>query len=228
MSCELFAEWVVSDALADRRRAAEHAESCPACRSVIRGHQGLQDRVSFWRQDTRAPDHLEDRVRLAIATRSAARVENPVDGGTLRSGTRLRAGMWLALAASFLIGIGLGVFEIPAVSEGPQATRQLLAVPDLRIAKAEEEEQMRAILQLESRAVEILARASQAGLATHEAARLMEYRARIASLDVTIDDVRGFVDQNPGHPRARTMLLEAYKEKKKILRDVIAFEERSS
>lgn len=228
MSCREFTVWVVSDDQADRQRAAEHAARCPECAGVLSGHQALQDRAIFWRERAEAPKHLEDRIRQAVVEASSGTVPRSLERTSSTGGTKLRARLWLALAASFLIGIGLGVFKLPARSEGPQETRHLLAATDLKIAQAEESAQIRAIFDLETRAEVILARANETALATHQAARLMEYRTRIANLDVTIDDVRGFVDQNPGHPRARALLLEAYKEKKQILREVLALEERSS
>lgn len=228
MSCREFTVWVVSDDLADRQRAVEHAANCPGCARILSGHQALQDRATFWGQQVRAPEHLEDKIRQAIAEVPRGATPRPIERTRSDPGAKFRARLWLALAASFLIGIGLGIFKLPVRSEGPQETRLLLAAPDLRIAEAEEKAQIRAILDLEARVDRILARASETELATHQAARLMEYRTRIANLDVTIDDVRGFVDQNPGHPRARTLLMEAYKEKKQILREVLALEERSS
>ena len=187
----------------------------------------MQDRVTFWRESAEAPDHLEARIRRALAAVEIDLESRPVETMSSESGTRLRSWLWLALAASFLVGIGLGIFKLPARSEGPQETRVLLAATDLKIAKAEERAQVRVISDLETQADRILDGASESGLATHKAARLMEYRTRIANLDVTIDDVRSFVDQNPGHPRARTLLMEAYKQKKQILREVLALEERS-
>lgn len=228
MSCSEFTVWVVSDNLADRQRAVEHAAKCPGCARVLSGHQALQDRVSFWRGQVEAPDHLEDRIRQAVAEVPEEAAPRMIERVRSESGPKFRTRLWLALAASFLVGIGLGFLELPARSEGPQETRNLLAGAELKIAEAEERSQVRAIFQLETRVDRILARAGESELATHEAARLMEYRTRIANLDVTIDDVRGFVEQNPGHPRARSLLMEAYKEKKEILREVLALEERSS
>ena len=228
MSCREFALWVVSDDLADRHRAVEHAAMCSDCAEVLAGQQALQDRVIFWREGTHAPDQLEGRIRQALMTVAENSGSRPMETAASENGGKLRASLWLALAASFLVGIGLGIFKLPARSEGPQETKVLLAVTDLKIANAEEKAQVRAISDLEVQADRILDGANETGLATHKAARLMEYRTRIANLDVTIDDVRGFVDQNPGHPRARTLLMEAYKQKKQILREVLALEERSS
>ena len=227
MSCAEFATWVVSDDLEDRQKSVDHAAVCSDCAEILSGQQALQDRVTFWRESAAAPDHLEDRIRRALVAVEADPEARPVRAMSSESGTSLRSRLWLALAASFLVGIGLGIFKLPARSEGPQETKVLLAATDLKIAKAEERSQVRVISDLEVQADRILDGASETGLATHQAARLMEYRTRIDNLDVTIDDVRSFVDQNPGHPRARTLLMEAYKQKKQILREVLALEERS-
>jgi len=182
-SCSEFTVWVVSDDLAERRQAVEHAAQCPGCARVLSGHQELQDRVTFWREQARAPEHLEDKIRQAIAEVPKGAAPGPIERTRSESGTKFRARLWRALAASFLVGIGLGIFKLPIRSEGPQETRLLLAAADLKIAEAEEKAQIRAIFDLEARADRVLARANE-----------------------TEDDVRGFVDQNPGHPRARTLL----------------------
>lgn len=227
MSCSKFRLWVVADDREDLRSAAEHAEGCPDCRQILMGQQALRDRVSEWIERAQAPEDLEEKVRSRIAEVT----RRPVVGIRVTTDSqkpRKRSKLWIALAASFLLGIGLGVFKLPANSEAPLETRRLLDAGALEIAQQEEAAQKRAISELEEQVAPILARASDKELATHRAARLMEYRTRLATLNVTIDDVRGFVHQNPGHPRARTMLLDAYKEKRQVLREVIALEERSS
>jgi len=225
MSCNSFQLWIVSDDVDDRRRAEEHAAECPACARIVAAHQTLRELAVVWREEDKAPDHLEDKVRQAIS--EAAR--RPVVGGPAIDAERIarrRSRLWIALAASFLVGIGLGVLKRPAESDAPVETNRLLAAGDLQIAKAEEDAQVRDISLLEKQVAPILARARDKNLRSHQAARLLDYRTRIATLDVTIADVRGFVEQNPGHPRARTMLLDAYKEKKQVLREVLALEER--
>lgn len=227
MTCSSFQLWVVSDDREDRRRAEEHSAVCPDCRQILVGQQDLRDRVTAWSDSQEAPAHLEEQIRLRVA--AAAR--RPVLGNVVApkpARSKGRSRLWLALAASFLLGIGLGVFKLPAESGAPVETRRLLDARSLDIARQEEAAQQRAISRLEQEVAPILARANDKELATHLAARLMEYRTRIATLDGTIQDVQGFVEQNPGHPRARTLLLDAYKEKKEVLREVIAREERSS
>lgn len=227
MSCSSFQHWVVSDDREDRRRAEEHAAVCADCRRVLVGHQALRDQVATWIESQEAPVRLEEAVRIRVA--EAAR--RPVVGHVVAAPpprSKRRSRLWIALAASFLLGIGLGVFKLPAESGAPAETRRLLDATSLEIARQEEVAQRRAISQLEEQVAPILAKANDRELASHLAARLMEYRTRIAMLDGTISDVQGFVEQNPGHPRARTMLLDAYKEKKEVLREVIAREERSS
>ncbi len=228
MSCSSFQLWVVSDDREDRRRAEEHAAVCADCRRVLVGQQVLRDQVATWIESQEAP--------AAAGTgdpHPSGRGCPPSSGGPRRARTRPqrskgRSRLWIALAASFLLGIGLGVFKLPAESGAPVETRRLLDATSLEIARQEEVAQRRAISKLEEQVAPILAQASDKELASHLAARLMEYRTRIATLDGTINDVQGFVEQNPGHPRARTMLLDAYKEKREVLREVIARQERSS
>ena len=227
MSCSSFQLWVVSDDADDRRLAEEHAAVCTECRQILVGQQILRDRVSEWVDVVELPEHLEAGIRESIA--EVAR--RPVVGtraDTSAGKPKARSKLWIALAASFLLGIGLGVFKIPAAGDAPQQTRRLLDAGALEIAEEEEAAQRRAISNLEERVEPILAGARDKEVASRKAARLMEFSSRLAALNVAIDDVRGFVQKNPGHPRARTMLLDAYKEKKDVLREVIALEERSS
>jgi hypothetical protein len=227
MSCSNFRLWVVSDDLEDRQRAEDHAATCPDCLEILEGQQRLQEQVSSWKESQEAPEGLEREIRARIskAIRQPA-VEPALEAASQRPRRHTR--LWIALAASFLLGIGLGVFQLPAQSSAPAETRRLLNAGSLEIARDEEAAQVRAITELEQQVAPILARVGDKHLAANRAARLMEYRSRIATLEVTIQDVRGFVEQNPGHPRARTMLLDAYKEKREVLREVIALEERSS
>ena len=227
MSCSRFQIWVVSDDHEDRIRAEEHARECADCRQVLAGQSALSEQAVEWSEGFEAPAELEEKIRSSIA--KIAR--NPVVGSesqTSSAGPRTHSRLWIALAASFLLGIGLGVFKLPASVDAPAETRRLLDATGLEIARDEEAVQRRTILDLEEQAAPILARTKDKELATNRAARLMEYRTRIATLNVTIDDVRGFVEQNPGHPRARTLLLDAYKEKGEVLREIIALGERSS
>jgi len=227
MSCSSFQLWVVSDDREDRRRAEEHAAICDDCRRILVGQQVLRDQVATWIESSEVPMGLEQAIRIRVA--EAAR--RPVVGNVVPNppqSSKGRSRLWIALAASFLLGIGLGVFKLPAESGAPVETRRLLDATSLEIARQEEVAQRRAISRLEEQVAPILAQASDQELASHLAARLMEYRTRLATLDGTIKDVQGFVEQNPGHPRARTILLDAYKEKKEVLREVIAREERSS
>jgi hypothetical protein len=227
MSCSSFQLWVVSDDREDRRRAEEHAAICDDCRRILVGQQVLRDQSATWIESYEAPLGLEQAIRIRVA--EAAR--RPVVGNVVPNppqSSKGRSRLWIALAASFLLGIGLGVFKLPAESGAPVETRRLLDTTSLEIARQEEVAQRRAISRLEEQVAPILAQASDQDLPIHLAARLMEYRTRLATLDGTIKDVQGFVEQNPGHPRARTMLLDAYKEKREVLREVIAREERSS
>lgn len=228
MSCSQFQLWIVSDSAEGRRLAAEHAAECDRCAGILSGHLELQEQVASWREASEVPAHLEDRIRGALAgmtLRPLADRRSSEAGAAPRRG---RAALWIGLAASFLIGIGLGWLQFSWGPQAPEQTRRLLAASDVEMAREVEHTQERTIAQLEQEVAPILARARNADLAAHEAAVLLEYRNRIASLNVAIDDVRGFVDENPGHPRARTMLQDAYREKTQLLREVLALEERSS
>lgn len=227
MSCQMFEVRVVSDDAEERRWAEEHAVDCARCRAVLEGHLLVRDRVADWARQTEAPPELEARVRRSFraAVRTPAVASAPPAGARSQ---RRRSPLWIALAASFLLGIGLVFFQLPGNAEAPSQTKRLLDADALEIAKMEEAAKQREISELERRAAPILQRATDTGLASHRAAWLMETRTRIATLDGTIADVEDFVARNPGHARARTMLLDAYREKQEVLREVIAREERSS
>jgi len=228
MSCGQFQLWVVSNSAEDRRLAEEHAAECDRCAEILRGHLDLQEQVASWREASAAPANLEDRISLALdglTVRPLADRQSPETGTTPRRGHSV---IWIGLAASFLIGIGLGWLQLSWGPQAPEQTRRLLAASDLEVARETEHTQVQTIAQLEKEVAPIFARVRNANLAAHQAAVLLEYRNRIASLNVAIDDVRGFVDENPGHPRARTMLQDAYREKTELLREVLALEERSS
>ena len=73
----------------------------------------------------------------------------------------------------------------------------------------------------------VLAAASNPQTPPQRAAKLFAFRDRLAFLDTTIDDVHGFILDNPGNAGARSLLLSAYQEKTDVLREVLALEERS-
>lgn len=227
MSCGSFQLWIVSDDHEERRRAHNHASECSRCREVLIGQRSLRDHVDEWAASFEPPADLEEKVRRRIADKGRAPVQVESSGTSTRNSPG-RPRLWIALAASLLLGIGLGVLELPAKIEAPRETRRLLNAGDLEIARQEEAAQIREIAELERQVSPLLAATSAEDLGARQAAILMEYRSRLATLDVTIGDVRGFVAQNPGHPRARSMLLDAYKEKKHVLREVIALEEETS
>jgi len=229
MSCEAFRIHVVSDDPREILAAEEHAAVCPECARILAGQERLRAATEKMAQlETGPPEHLEVSIRKAIHAEGGTSVQFSTRLPVERGRRRPRALLWWALAASFLLGIGLGVFQIPTGQTAPETTRRLLTATDLQIAAAEEESQLQSIQRLEIEAAPILARVSDISLASHRAGRLLEYRNQIATLDATIGEVRRFVERNPGHPRARAMLLDAYRQKKEILREVVALEERSS
>jgi hypothetical protein len=202
----------------------------------------LKGLVNEWKASTPTPPaELEGRILRAVR---AAREEDKSSAddyaGRVDDGRRPaeiipwhRPAAWPrpvwagagALAAMLAIGSMLTIratFFIPAA---PQQAERLLVADALRDAEAAEREHARAIARLEEIAGPILAKADDPELSGTRAARLMALGNRLRFLDQTIAEINDFLEQNTGHPGARTTLLAAYTEKTDVLRDVIAFDE---
>ena len=221
MSCGLFDLLIVSDDPADRERAREHARDCPRCAAIALGHERLGRETATWREETEPPADLEAKVMAALdgQARSADDLAS-----RRRPRTPLRSPVALALAATLVAGIGLGLLLAGLQPRGPETAERLLVAEALEAAEAAEDLHARAIARLEQAAAPILARAGDPSIPSRDAAILLAYRDRLAFLDTTIAEVREFVDGNPGNAGARTVLLAAYKEKTEVLREVVALE----
>ena len=202
----------------------------------------LKGLVDAWKASTPTPPaELEGRILRAVRAareEDASRADDYAGGAD--DGRRLaeiipwhRPAAWPrpvwaaagALAAMLAIGSMMTIratFFIPAA---PQQAQRLLVADALRDAEAAEHEHARAIARLEGIAGPILAQADDPELSGARAARLLALGNRLRFLDQTIAEINGFLEQNTGHPGARTTLLAAYTEKTDVLREVIAFDE---
>ncbi len=224
MSCAQFEIWIVSDDSADRKRAEDHAAGCPKCAQILQSHRWLADQTAVWRASDEAPPGLEKRIRVALGNV----LDHPGSASDApRSGLQRWPLLWGALAASFLVGAVLGLFQFRLGPRAPEQAERLLVADALKAAEAHERDETREVARLEAAAAPVLARAQDSRLASHEAARIFQYRDRLAFLDATISDAQSFVARNPGHAGARNVLLAAYKDKSSVLREILALEETS-
>jgi len=207
----------------------------------------LDQRVEDWKaRSPSPPEDLKDRILLAVraeheaATRSGQAIEvvresSPQDEGRTATVTWRQPRSWPgpvwaaagAIAALLLVAAGLSLRAANFVPAPTQADR-LLVVEALRDAEAAEREHARAIARLQQAAQPILARATDPDLPGEQAARLTMLANRLRFLDQTIAEIRGYLNDNPGHPGARSTLLAAYSEKTTVLRDVVALDEEIS
>jgi len=212
-----------------------------------RNDDELQGLVDEWKASTPAPPaHLEDRILRAVR---AAREEDQLGGADSKRRTPAgerdndhrgaeiipwhRPAAWPrpvwaaagALAALLVVGSVLTVRAAFFIPVAPQQAERLLVVDALRDAEAAEREHALAIARLEEITRPILAKADDPEFPAADAARLMALGNQLRFLDSTIAEVNDFLQNNPGHPAARTTLLTAYSQKTDVLRDVIAFDE---
>ncbi|TNF70791.1 MAG: hypothetical protein EP299_13335 [Acidobacteria bacterium] len=228
MSCGQFDLWIVSDDPADRERALIHAAGCPRCGEIARGQDWLAGEAESWRGSVEAPAGLENRIRLALGgALPEPDIVPEVTESEEGSDTFRRSLVWGALAASFLVGAAIGLFQFRLAPRAPEEARTLLVADQLDAAREVERERVREIATLERAVAPVLAQTRDPKLASQRASRLLEYQDRLAFLDSTISDARGFVSRNPGHAGARDVLLSAYRDKTDVLREVLALEERS-
>ena len=121
------------------------------------------------------------------------------------------------LAAALLAVVSTALYEV-LLAPGPPGELAGL----MREADAAQRSYARAIAQLERQARPVLARAGDPVVASREASILMAYRDRLSHLDAVIAEVRGFLEENPGHSGGHTLLLAAYREKDEVLREVLS------
>lgn len=223
MSCADFERQIVSDDPREREAAVAHGRTCERCNEILVGQRQLSIAARDWRASVARPARLEKRVLDALRCQESQARELPFRGSA--SG-RMVPWVWAA-AATLVLGIGLAWMLLQMTPRAPQTASRLLVEEALAVAESAERDQAKAIARLEVAAAPVLATADNFDLQAHQAARLMDYRDRLAFLDATIEEIQDFVDSNPGQARARTLLLAAYKEKTQVLRDVLALEERS-
>lgn len=228
--CREFELLLASDDPEDRANVSRHALECAKCRAVYDAQRRLSERIEAWDATVQPPPELEARVRTAVRRRVNSMPMSTSMPMEAREGTRdaVRPGerrRWMALAAALLLAVGLGMWVGFRPSSGPTEARDLLVVSALAEARRAEREHARAIASLEQAAERRLARAEDPAVPASEAALLLSYRDRIASLESTIEEVREYLRDNPGHAGARTVLLAAYRDKTEILREILALGE---
>ena len=217
--CRDLERWLTADDAAARAHAARHALACPVCRPIYDADKRLGERIAAEDWAVVPPAALEERVRAAVRRRLAAPDRRGVGE---RPG---RGRRWLALAAALLVAVAAGTWIGFRPGAGPSQASDLLVADALADARRAERQHARAIASLERAAAERLARADDPSVPAAEAALLLAYRDRIASLEATIDEVRDYLRDNPAHPGARTVLLAAYRDKTEVLREVLALGE---
>jgi hypothetical protein len=122
---------------------------------------------------------------------------------------------WAAAAAVLLFAVTALSVVLTRPWEEPGVAEVFRELEDA------EQRYVRAIARLEQKSATILARAGDPALPPEQAALLLSYHDRLAHLDSVLADVRGFLEENPGHSGGHTVLLAAYKEKATVLREVL-------
>lgn len=226
MSCDRFEEWVVSDDPAERQQAERHAAACERCAAILTGQIELRRQVEEWAVAQEPPERLQSEVRAAVG-QALAEGDVVAFSGHAASRKWRPVVLWGSLAASLVIGAGLAFVGFGAGEAVPESAERLLVAEALSDVETAERQHARAIEQLERAAAPVLAAAADPQTPPQRAAKLFAFRDRLAFLDATIDDVHGFIQDNPGNAGARSLLLSAYQEKTDVLREVLALEERS-
>lgn len=216
--CRDFELWLASDEPEDRARARRHALTCAQCRTVFDAQRRLDERVTAWAAEVEPRPELEERVRTAVRRRLGA-------PDTRARMARIERRRRFALAAALVLAVGMGMWAGFRPSFGPTSAQDLLVADALAEARRAERRHAKAIASLEGAAEATLARAGDPDVPAAEAARLLAYRDRIASLESTIQEVREYLRENPAHSGARTVLLAAYRDKTEVLREVLALGE---
>lgn len=237
MTCEELRRLLVQDERPDAEILA-HGAHCPACATLLRQERALRSAVSAWRQRTSvAPPGLQQRILEAYAGERGAWPAPPDHADAAGDGrdaiVELRPRWhapaspirWLAAAAgiALLVLVALGAPRLG----GPRVVSvsgDLLVADVLDEARQAERAHAEAIARLVEATRPVLARADDPATPPAEAALLRSYRDRLSSLDDAIADVQGFLDTNPGHPAARTVLLAAYMDKTELLGEILAHE----
>ena len=213
MTCEEFRMAILGGDPAERAGVERHAAGCPPCDEVLSDHGELSDAVREWKASS--PPPRQD--LLARITAAATGTSAPEVLPFRRRLAAVRPPAWLAAAAALvLMAAALWVVQRPTPP---------VAGDDLERAMADAEksrdEYARSIAELERSARTVLARAGDPEVTPEEAALLLSYRNRLAHLDAVIAEVRGCLDEHPGHAGGHTVLLAAYDEKHAVLGELL-------
>jgi len=225
VNCADYRLSAVSDDPQERARAAAHAASCAACGAIARADAALLAAAREWRDAAPAPSPaLERRIRDLAASGGAVRAVRAARPSSVR--WRARSTRWIAAAAVIVLAFaGLWLVAGRRPAEGPA---RLLLADAIEDAERAERAHAAAIARLSAAASPILARANDPGVPAREAARLLAWRDRLASLDRTIREIEEFVAENNGNAAARAALLAAYRDKTDVLRAVLTHAEADS
>lgn len=233
MTCAEFDLLAVSDEPAERTLALEHAATCPRCVETLAGWQRLDELVEDWRREQPvAPPFLGARIARAaeaaepVASQARPALAAPEPGRrervSRRSGRSARSWPAVAAAAAALLAV-VGGLSLRSANAGPAfASGGLLAAEALREAENAERSHARAVAKLEAAVQPLLERGTDPNVPAEQAALLLAYRDRLQFLDRTLDEVEGFLQENPHNAKARTLLLAGYIEKREILGEVLA------
>jgi hypothetical protein len=220
MNCEQFRQALVEDEPARLRECEDHAARCAACAEVWKEDRRILEEAAAWRREIPAPaPSLEERIATAISREVRGRAGRP-----RWSWPRLlEAPLWqwgaLAAAAAVVVAV-LALHQLlPIPWEGPARETSLASL--LREIEEAERSHITALARLDREAARILERADDPGLPAEEAALLLAYGDRLKHLDAVIAEVRGFLEQNPGHSGGHKVLIAAYREKSDVLQEVL-------
>jgi hypothetical protein len=220
--CRRHRRLLASDEPDDHAIVERHAADCEACAMALEEQRALMEAAAAWRDEAPSPPPSLERRIMAMLSREALRPV-PIHGApemappSVRWTDRLA---WKGLAAAAALAVmgafGLWRFGLLPATDSSELAQAIRAVDETQRDYA------RAIAELEKAATAVLAQASNPQVDDREAAILLAYRDRLAHLDTIIEEVQGFLDDNPGHGGGHTVLLAAYREKADVLREVIA------
>ncbi len=220
MNCEEFRRALVEDEPVRLRECEEHAARCEACAEVWEADRRLLEAAAAWRRESPAPaPSLEERIATAISREVRARTGRPRRGRSRLFERPLWPWGVLAAAAASVVAV-LALYPLlPTPWEEPGRSVPLASL--LREIEEAERSHMAALARLDREAARILERADDPGLPAEEAALLLAYGDRLTHLDAVIAEVRGFLEQSPGHSGGHKVLIAAYREKSDVLKEVL-------
>lgn len=104
--------------------AAQHVKGCPSCRTAVRRHEQLDQRIGEVCRDVPVPAGLKERLLAAVEAAAhlddgimcgaagAARVANAAQTGKVAIGTRRRWLGRISLAAACVVAAAIGIWSI--------------------------------------------------------------------------------------------------------------------